>query len=55
MVVRLSQYVSMLEPNVLQFVEIVRDSNAVHCTNIKEPSTLLSARTVFNFVHVESR
>ena len=50
MVFRLSQYVSIFSPNVLQFAEIVRLDNAVHLVNAKAPMELHATRAVFSFV-----
>ena len=50
MAVRLSQYVSIFSPKVLQFAEMVRLDNAVHLVNAKEPMESHAIRAVFSFV-----
>ena len=53
MAFRLSQYVSIFCPNVLQFAEIVRLNNAVHLVNAKAPMELHATRAVGGFQTLE--
>ena len=49
MAVKLSQYVSIFSPKVLQFAEMVRLDNAVHLVNAKAPMESHATRAVFSF------